>query len=205
MPIELHGIIPPATIKMPPTSRSWHYTVILEGGSELDIIGKHIYDSNPIPAFGKPSQALGFFKPGWLKSGQKINLLIHHKYCKGYLSLDNDNFWEFVLPGKDGQITKQESLNKEYWIFMENAAPKKYYGGNRMARDVVSWHISTTYLLNMQAMGNYPIKTRVILIKQRPWDMVSVLQWEIWWTNQTECFWRHHKTTIILAVTWTSW
>ena len=148
----------PATIKMPPTSQSRQYTVILEDGSELDIKGKHVYDSNTVPASGKPSQALGFFKPGWLKSGQKMTLLIHDKYRKGYLSLDDDNFWEFVLRGKDGRITKREALKDiEYsWKMRLQENTLEIGWQDNIARRIHGYgrHVSAANLLNTQAPGN---------------------------------------------------
>ena len=95
----------PVTIKMTPTLKTKLYTVTLEDGLDVDMSAKHLYDKNSAPASGKPSISLGFFQPEWMKQDQKVTLLHHDKYQKGYLALDDNNFWQFVFRGKDGRIT----------------------------------------------------------------------------------------------------
>ena len=76
----------------------------MENGDNIKTKQKHIYDKDSVPASGKPSVSLGFFQPGWMKQDQKMMLLVDDVYKRGYLSLDDDNYWEFVTRGRDGRI-----------------------------------------------------------------------------------------------------
>ena len=97
--------IVPVQVKMTPTSKTKVYTVTDEKGEDYDVLQRHLYTEDTVPASGIPSISLGFFKPEWMKQDQEVTLLHHDKYRKGYLALDDDNYWQFVTRGKDGRIT----------------------------------------------------------------------------------------------------
>ncbi len=97
----------PATIKIPPTSRSKFYTIELEDGTTADVDEQVIYTEHTVPTSGEPTTSMGFFCPNWLKQGQKVTLLHDNIYKHGYLNLDKDNLWEFVTRDAEGRITSQ--------------------------------------------------------------------------------------------------
>ena len=107
--VKIH-LIHPATIEIPPTSRSKFYTIKLEDGSTTDVDGKDIYTKHTVPTSGEPTTSISFFCPDWLKQGQKVTILHDNIYKHGYLSLDKDILWEFVTRDAEGRITSQVEI-----------------------------------------------------------------------------------------------
>ena len=98
----------PATITMPPTSQTKCYTVELDDGTHMDVLPKDIYTEDTVPASGKPSISMGFFRPEWLKRDQKVTLLQNDVYKQGFLDLNDNNLWEFVTC--NGNVTSRVNL-----------------------------------------------------------------------------------------------
>ena len=64
------------TVTMPPTTQNKYYTVTLVDDSSVhDVAPSDLYGANDVPSAGKPSTSLGFFRPDWMKQGQKVMLL----------------------------------------------------------------------------------------------------------------------------------
>ena len=100
-----------ATIVTPPTKLTPHYTVQLQDGTREDVDLKDIYTEYNVPSSGKPSVSMGFFCPDWLQRDQKVTLLHDNVYKQGYLNINNDNLWEFVMRDKEGRITFNANLS----------------------------------------------------------------------------------------------
>ena len=96
---------------MPPTSQTKCYTVELDDGTHMDVLPKDIYTEDTVPASGKPSISMGFFRPEWLKRDQKVTLLQNDVYKQGFLDLNDHNLWEFVTRDTDGNITSRADLS----------------------------------------------------------------------------------------------
>ena len=93
-----------------------------------------------------------------MKQDQQVTLLHHDKYCRGYLNVNEDGYWEFVTRGRDGCITMTVPLNDlEYsWKMrlQENTFEIGWQDG--LARRVHGFgrHVSTAGLSTMQAPSN---------------------------------------------------
>lgn len=91
---------------MLPTSQTKTYTVRLNNdGRQIEVKANNIYTEHNVSAYGMPSQTFNFFQPKWLKKGQIVMLLVNKEYKKGFLSLKEDNLWEFVIRDHNGKIT----------------------------------------------------------------------------------------------------
>ena len=101
----------PATIAIPPTTKTKFYTVELDDGTSKDVLPQNIYTKDTVPASGKPSISMGFFRPQWLKRDQKVTLLQNDIYQQGYLDLNDNNLWEFVKRDANGTIISCSDLS----------------------------------------------------------------------------------------------
>ena len=100
------------TVTMPPTTQNKYYIITLVDDSSVhNVAPSDLYDENDVPSAGKPSASLGFFRPDWLKQGQKVMILHDDLYKQGYLNINKDNLWEFVSRDPDGRITFTHSLS----------------------------------------------------------------------------------------------
>ena len=94
------------TVTMSPTTQNKYYTITLVDDSSVHNVAPFdLYDKNDIPSAGKPSASLGFFRPHWLKQGQKVTILHNDLYKQRSLNINKDNLWEFVSRNPDGRIT----------------------------------------------------------------------------------------------------
>ena len=94
-----------------PTLQTKTYKVLLDDTlTEIKVDPKHIYTKDNVPAPGMPSQTLQFLRPKWLKQGQKVMLLVNEEYKKGYLSINDDGFWEFVLRDHEGNVSERHDI-----------------------------------------------------------------------------------------------
>ena len=101
-----------ATVTTPPTTKSKFYSVMLSDDSSVhDVEPENVYSEHDAPASGKPSASLGFFRPDWLKQDQKVTLLQDDIYRCGYLSINNDNLWEFVTRDAEGQVLSKSDIS----------------------------------------------------------------------------------------------
>ena len=93
------------TVTMPRTTQNIYYTVTLVDDSLVhDVAPSDLYGANDVPSAGKPSTSLGFFRPDWMKQGQKVMLLHDDVYKQGFLNIDKNSMWEFVSRDADGRI-----------------------------------------------------------------------------------------------------
>ena len=105
-----------ATVTMPPTTKSKHYTVILiDDSTSHDVDPCNVCSKNNVSSSGKPSASLGLFCPDWMKQEQKIAILHDKVYEQGYLHIYKENMFEFVSRDSDGGITFTYDLtNMQY-------------------------------------------------------------------------------------------
>ena len=97
---------------MPPTTLNKYYTVTLVNDSSIHgVAPSNLYVVNDIPSTGNLSPSLGFFRPDWLKQGQKVMLLHDDVYKQRYLNINKDSLWEFVSRDADGRIMFIHSLS----------------------------------------------------------------------------------------------
>ena len=89
-----------------------YYTVTLVDDSSINNVDpSDLYCANDVQFAEKLSASLGFFRPDWLKQGQKV-LLLHNNVCKqGYLNINKDNIWGFVSQDTNERITFTHSLS----------------------------------------------------------------------------------------------
>lgn len=151
---DTYDIIP-ATIRMPPTNKSKFYTVEYENGERFDVKSKHIYTQTSAPASGTPSISLGFFRPGWIKQDQKVTILHDDVYHQGFLSLDDNNLWEFVKRDRNGRITLRVSLSDLEYSWKMRLQENTFEIGwqHNLARRIFGMgrHVSAAGLFNQQA------------------------------------------------------
>ena len=94
------------TIVTPSTSLTNQYTVKLASGKLINVPTEDIYPEGANPE-ATPSVALGFFTPDWLKQDCKVTMLHEGMYERGYLTLDEDNDWEFTTRDRRGTVTEK--------------------------------------------------------------------------------------------------
>ena len=100
------------TVTMPPTTYNKYHTITLVNDSSIhNVVPSNLYDENDVQSAGKPSTSLGFFRPHWLKQGQKITILHNDVYKQGYLNINTDNLWEFVARDFDGRSCHKSRVN----------------------------------------------------------------------------------------------
>ena len=80
------------TLTMPPTKQTKYYTVTLVDDSLVhDVAPFNLYGSNEVLSVGKPSTSLGYFRPDWMKQGQKVMLLNDDVYKQGFLNINKNS------------------------------------------------------------------------------------------------------------------
>ena len=147
-----------AMVITPPTSKSNYYTVKLDNDNCIDVKQEHMFTEHNIPASGKPSIALDFLKPKWLKQDQKVTMLIEDIYRQGYLSIGTENTWEFVVRDKHGKETLSASIADIAYSWKHRLQESTFDIGwqEDVARRVVGWgrHVSAAHLHNPLAPPN---------------------------------------------------
>ena len=52
------------------------------------VVPSDLYRANNVTTAGKLSTSFGFFRPDWMKQGQKVMLLHNDVYKQGFLNID---------------------------------------------------------------------------------------------------------------------
>ena len=147
-----------ATVVTPPTSKSNYYTVKLDDSSNLDVQQEHMFTEHNIPASGKPSLALDFLRPKWLKQDQPVTMLLEDVYRQGYLSIGTRNTWEFVTRDREGKIIMSADIADIAYSWKHRLQENTFDIGwqDDIARRVVGWgrHVSAAHLHNPLAPAN---------------------------------------------------
>ena len=104
---------------------------------------------------------MGFFCPDWLQRDQKITLLHDNAYKQGYLNINDDNLWEFVMRDKEGQITFHTDLSDIQYSWKMQMQENSFDMGwqDNLAHQVfgIGQHISAANLRTNCAAGNLKI------------------------------------------------
>ena len=137
-------------VVLPPTSDTEFYTIQIDDqDNHTDFKPEHVFDENNVPSSGKPSDSLYFFKPEWLKQGQQVMILQDNVYKQGYLSLDKENLWEFVMRNRDGKDYNHIDLRDLQYSWKMRIQENTFAIGwdNDMARRVFNCrHVSAVNL-----------------------------------------------------------
>lgn len=118
-----------------------------------------VFNKHNVPSSGKPSDTLKFFCPDWLRRDQKVILFHDEVFKQGYLSLDENNVWEFVTRDSEGKVINIQYLWKIqiqeniFDIGWESDKARQLFGCGR--------HVSATNLHNNCARPN--LRTALLL------------------------------------------
>ena len=114
-----------------------------------------------VPSSGKQSILMDFFCPDWLQRNQKITLLHDNVYKQGYLNINDDNLWEFLMRDKEGWITFCTNLYDIQNLWKMQIQENSFNVGwqDNLAHQVfgIGWHISAANLHTNYAPGNLKI------------------------------------------------